>query len=156
MNPEEDGPKRPVTARLVKVLVHHRTERGMSLEPHASRCVRPGEVHELITTDQNDTHPCSRIDRVAFLGFAEFDRGGVVDRGDVLWIGDRRIGEVLGFDSCHFPNHYNVLIRSETPLSGGDLALHPEDVCSFAQSPGLEVSDVFPGELSAGVQQQAP
>ncbi len=73
MNPEEDGPKRTLTARVVKVLVHHRRERGMSLEPHASRCVRAGDVHELVTTDHVETASGARIDRVAFLGFAEFD-----------------------------------------------------------------------------------
>ncbi|MFC7342941.1 DUF6917 domain-containing protein [Saccharopolyspora griseoalba] len=156
MNPEEDGPKRPLTARLVKVLVHHRSERGMALEPHASRCVRRGEVHELVSTDQCATQPGARVDRVAFLGFAEFERGGVIDRGDVLRIGDRRIGEVLGFDACHFPNHYNVLVRAEIPLSGADLGIRPEEVCSFEQGPGLEVADVLPGQLAAGVQQQAP
>ncbi|MFL1431718.1 MULTISPECIES: DUF6917 domain-containing protein, partial [unclassified Nocardiopsis] len=40
MNPHEDGAKRPVTAAVVKVLVHRRTDRGMRLEPFASRCVR--------------------------------------------------------------------------------------------------------------------
>ena len=156
MNPEEDGPKRPLTARLVKVLLHHRSERGMSLEPHASRCVRPGEVHELITTDHVATHPGARVDRVAYLGFAEFDRGGVIDRGDQFWIADRQVGTVLGFDACHFPNHYNVLVHAETPLSGADLALRPEAICSFVQGPGLEVADVLPEELAARVQQQAP
>lgn len=134
MNPEEDGPKRTLTARVVKVLVHHRHERGMSLEPHASRCVRAGDVHELVTTDHVETASGARIDRVAFLGFAEFDHGGVIDRGDRLSIGYRVVGPVLGFDACHFPNHYNILIHTGTPLSGGDLGLRPEEELSFAQS----------------------
>ncbi|MDI2027046.1 hypothetical protein QFW96_00420 [Saccharopolyspora sp. TS4A08] len=149
MNPDEDGPKRTLQARVVKVLVHHRAERGMSLEPHASRCVRAGDVHELVTTDHTDTAEGARIDRVAFLGFAEFDRGGVLDRGDEVWFGDRRVGTVLGFDACHFPNHYNVLIHAETPLSGADLHLRPEARLSFSQP--LEVADVLPGELAPGV-----
>ncbi|MEV4729407.1 hypothetical protein [Saccharopolyspora sp. NPDC049426] len=138
MNPEEDGPKRTLTARLVKVLVHHRHERGMSLEPHASRCVRAGDVHELVTTDDVETASGSRIDRVAFVGFAEFDRGGVIDRGDRLRIGDRFVGTVLGFDACHFPNHYNILIHAETPLSGSDLDLRPETELSFSQHPEVQ------------------
>src|SRR5207248_3127576 len=51
----EDGAKRPVTATLVKVLVHRRNDRGMSLEPYASRCIRQGEIHELVTTDHYET-----------------------------------------------------------------------------------------------------
>jgi len=131
VNPEEDGPKRTLTARLVKVLVHHRHERGMSLEPHASRCVRAGDVHELVTTDHVETASGSPIDRVAFVGFAEFDRGGVIDRGDRLRIGDRFVGTVLGFDACHFPNHYNILIAAPAPVSGGDLSLTPELPVTF-------------------------
>lgn len=157
MNRDEDGPKRTLTGRVVKVLIHHRRERGMSLEPHASRCVRAGDIHELVTTDHVGTHEGARIDRVAFLGFAEFTRGGVLDRGDELRIGNLLVGTVLGFDACHFPNHYNVLISTGTPVSGGDLRLRPEATLSFTPPPvPLEVAHVLPGELSPGVQQQAP
>lgn len=133
MNPAEDGAKRPVSGVLVKVLTHRRADRGMRLEPYASRCVRRGEVHELVTTDHRDTAPGARIDRVGFLGFAELDHGGVVDRGDRVWIGERQVGIVLGFDACHLPNHYNILIRAEAPVSGACLALTPELPIVFAQ-----------------------
>ncbi|MFF2630952.1 DUF6917 domain-containing protein [Kitasatospora griseola] len=122
----ENGPKRTVTGTLVKVLLHSRTERGMSLEPFASRCVRVGEVHELVTTDQRDTTPGARIDRVGFLGFAEIAAAGVLDRGDEVFVGEHRVGTVLGFDACHFPNHYNVLIAADRLLTGEKLDLRPE------------------------------
>ncbi len=121
-----DEPKRAVTGTMVKVLVHRRDDRGMRLEPHASRCVRAGEVHELLTTDHQGTAPGTRIDRVAFLGFAEIGRAGVIDRGDVVWIGGRPVGTVLGFDACHFPNHYNIIIHTREPRTGADLGLAPE------------------------------
>ena len=70
----ENGAKRVVTGTVVKVLLHRRDDRGMTLEPHASRCVREGEVHELVTTDHRETAPGARIDRVGFLGFAELHR----------------------------------------------------------------------------------
>ncbi|MEV5831219.1 hypothetical protein AB0L25_37205 [Spirillospora sp. NPDC052242] len=135
MNPDEDGAKREVHGTLVKVLTHHRTERGMRLEPFASRCVRAGEVHELVATDHAETAAGARIDRVAFLGFAEIGAAGVLDRGDVLWIGHRRIGVLLGFDGCHLPNHYNVLVRADPgPLrAGGELGLAPEERLVFRQ-----------------------
>lgn len=130
----EDGPKRTVTGTLVKVLWHHRDDRGMHLEAYASRCVHQGEVHELVTTDHTRTAPGARIDRVAFLGFVEILRAGVVDRGDHLWIDEHQIGTVLGFDACHFPNHYNILIAASPPRSGLDLALQPEAAIRFAQA----------------------
>ncbi|MEU7024710.1 hypothetical protein ABZ990_29295 [Streptomyces sp. NPDC046203] len=133
MNPLEDGPKRVVRGALVKVLTHRRTDRGMRVEEHAARCVRRGEVHELVTTDQWEPHPGARIDRVGFLGFAELECGGVIDRGDVVSIGDTPVGTVLGFDACHLPNHYNILIHTPRPLSGGDLQLRPEVPVVFTQ-----------------------
>jgi hypothetical protein len=132
---DENGAKRSVHGTVVKVLLHRREDRGMSLEPHASRCVRAGEVHELVTTDQCDTAPGARIDRVGFLGFAELDRAGVIDRGDEFWIADLHVGTVLGFDACHFPNHYNILISAPEVVTGEDLALHPEMPISFVPAP---------------------
>jgi hypothetical protein len=127
----ENGAKRVVTGTVVKVLVHRRDDRGMSLEPYASRCVREGEVHELVTTDHRETAAGARIDRVGFLGFAELHRAGVIDRGDEFWIDGRLVGTVLGFDGCHFPNHYNILIATPTPVSGTDLGLRPEMSVGF-------------------------
>lgn len=126
MNPDEDGPKRVLQARVVKVLRHRREDRGMTLEPHASRCVRIGDVHELVTTEHRETEPGSRIDRVGFLGFAEFMGGGVIDRGDLFWVGGVLVGTVLGFDACHYPNHYNILVRATRTTTGADLGLRPE------------------------------
>lgn len=127
----EDGPKRTVTGDLVKVLIHRRDDRGMRLEPYASRCVRRGELHELVTTSHDATAANSRVDRVGFLGFAEITTGGVVDRGDRLWIGDRLVGTVLGFDACHFPNHYNILVHRTETTTGAELALAPEQTVRF-------------------------
>ena len=96
MNPAEDGPKRMVRGALVKVLTHHRTDRGMRLEEHAARCVRRREVHELVSTDQWDPRPGARIDRVGFLGFAELECGGVIDRGDLRLRPEARVTFVQG------------------------------------------------------------
>jgi hypothetical protein len=133
MNPQEDGPKRVVPATIVKVLTHRRTDRGMRLERFASRCVRAGEVHELVATDHTETVAGARIDRVAFLGFAEIGSAGVLDRGDELWIGERRIGVLLGFDGCHLPNHYNVLVRADPARTGGELGLVSGERLVFRQ-----------------------
>ncbi|MDT0461877.1 DUF6917 domain-containing protein [Streptomyces gibsoniae] len=127
----ECGGKRAVHGTLVKVLIHRRNDRGMRLEEFASRCVREGEVHELVTTDRCETAPGTRVDRVGFLGFAEIGCAGVLDRGDQVWIGDRLVGTLLGFDSCHFPNHYNILISAPEPVTGVDLALRPEAEVRF-------------------------
>lgn len=126
MNPWEDGAKRVVRGRLVKILTHRLDKRGMSLEPFASRCVRRGEVHELVTTDHAGTAAGARVDRVGFLGFVELACAGVLDCGDVVFAAGRPLGTVLGFDACHFPNHYNILISTARPVTGQDLSLAPE------------------------------
>lgn len=128
----EDGDKRAVAGVLVKVLLHRRDDRGMRLEEFASRCVRRGEVHELVTTDHGVAD--GRIDRVGFLGFTEIDTGGVIDRGDEVHIGGACVGTVLGFDACHFPNHYNILIRRESPVTGGEIHLVPESPVRFVRA----------------------
>ncbi|NDZ81091.1 hypothetical protein G3I19_21660 [Streptomyces sp. SID10853] len=129
----QDGAKRTVHGLLVKVLTHRREDRGMTLEPFAARCVRQGEVHELVTTDHAETAAGARIDRVGFLGFVEIGCAGVIDRGDEVWADGRRIGTVLGFDACHFPNHYNILIRTPEPVTGPQLRLAPETPVRFRQ-----------------------
>jgi len=105
--------KRAVTGSLVKLLVHTREDRGMVLLPFETRCLQRWEIHELVTTDQAEAAAGDRIDRVGFLGFAEIETGGVVERGDALIADGRRIGTVLGFDDCHFPNHLNVIVATE-------------------------------------------
>jgi hypothetical protein len=132
----ENGDKRTVTGTIVKVLLHSRDDRGMSLEPFASRCVRRGEVHELVTTEHHEFAAGARIDRVGFLGFVEIGCAGVLDRGDEVWIGDRLVGTVLGFDACHFPNHYNVLIERADPVTGAKLGLLPEKSVRFVPAAG--------------------
>jgi uncharacterized protein DUF6917 len=142
----EDGPKRTVRGRVVKVLVHRRDDRGMRLEPFAGRCVRQGEVHELVTTD----HPVTaeRIDRVGFLGFVEIDDAGVIDRGDEVWLEGAMIGTVLGFDACHHPNHYNILISTPEPRTGPEVGMRPERTVRFVQP--LGVAERGPAVSAAG------
>ncbi|MGI5355276.1 Gfo/Idh/MocA family protein [Streptomyces sp. CA-252508] len=124
--------KEPVTARLVKLLFHRRTDRGMVLSPWESRCVRAGDVHELVTTTDRPAAPGDRVDHVGFLGFAEFPAGAVVERGDTV-LGPRgRIGTVAGFDECHAPNHYNILIDTDRVLTAEDLDLHTTDTLTFS------------------------
>lgn len=128
----ENGAKRAVEGVLVKVLRHTRTDRGMELEPFAARCVRRGEVHELVTTDRWSDMPGARVDRVGFLGFVELGCGGVIDRGDTLLLGEEPVGRVLGFDGCHLPNHYNILVHTPRLLTGRCLSLVPEITVTFA------------------------
>jgi hypothetical protein len=116
---------------LVKRLTHTRTDRGMTLIPEAARCLLRGEIHELVTTDHRALVAGARVDRVGFLGFVEIERGGVVDRGDTLLIDGRRAGTVVGFDACHHPNHYNVLVEADCLETAATLQLPVEAAVRF-------------------------
>ncbi|MBJ7311267.1 Gfo/Idh/MocA family protein [Rugamonas sp. CCM 8940] len=107
--------------RLVKLLRHSSHARGMTLIEARSRCVRAGELHELVSTDQAGLGSGDRVDRVGFIGFMEATGAGVIDVGDTFHIGDQAIGVVLGFDECHFPNHYNILISTDRLLTASDI-----------------------------------
>ncbi|WP_211293655.1 DUF6917 domain-containing protein [Lentzea kentuckyensis] len=123
--------KRPISGALVKLLFHERTERGMKLIAEQSRCVRAGEVHELVTTDHSGLIGGDTVDRVGFLGFVEIDGAGVIDVGDDVLVGEVRIGVVAGFDECHFPNHYNVLIAADALATAATLGLEVEQRIRF-------------------------
>jgi ubiquinone/menaquinone biosynthesis C-methylase UbiE len=126
--------KRPVAGDFVALLRHSRTDRGMRLMEEQSRCVRTGQLHEIVTTDE-DRGAGERIDRVGFLGFAEFTAGGVIEVGDHVSRGDRDLGVVLGFDDCHFPNHLNILIRSAELQTAPSLGIALGDQLRFEASP---------------------
>jgi hypothetical protein len=104
--------KRAVTGKIVALLHLRMDNRGLSLIQQASRAVRSGEIVEIITTDERTATRGSKVDRVAYIGFAEIETGGVILIGDSVTIGGERIGEVCGFDETHAPNHINVVIHA--------------------------------------------
>jgi L-arabinose 1-dehydrogenase len=126
--------KGAATARVVKLLYHSRDDRGMRLSEWRTRAVRTGEIHELVTTTDRPADPGDRVYRVGFLGFVEFADATVIGRGDDVYIGQRRIGTVAGFDECHFPNHYNILIDTDELLSAGDIDLKVADEVRFVEA----------------------
>jgi predicted dehydrogenase len=128
--------KNAATARMVKLLFHTVHDRGMRLSPWSSRCISAGEVHELVTTPDRPSAPGEVVNRAGFLGFAEFSTAAVVERGDEVFVGDRHIGTVRGFDECHFPNHYNILIGATRPVTAADIDLRVGDEIKFAEHAG--------------------
>jgi L-arabinose 1-dehydrogenase len=126
--------KAPLGATLVKLLFHSSENRGMRLAPWRSRCVRAGDVHEIVLTTDEPEHADGRIDRVGFLGFAAFAASGVLERGDEVMLGDRRLGTVCGFDECHAPNHLNVLVHADGLHTAGDLDAAVGDDLRFQEA----------------------
>jgi len=126
--------KAPLQGRIVKAMFHTRTDRGMRLIEFPSRCIARGELHELVSTDQQGLAVGDRVDRVGFIGFMEAACAGVLERGDRFIVDGTCRGTVVGFDACHYPNHYNVLITTGSLLTAADLpAFGPGSPVSFEE-----------------------
>ncbi|NLJ33921.1 MAG: hypothetical protein GX349_04955 [Firmicutes bacterium] len=115
--------KRPVEGELVVVLQERLKNRGLKLMMPISRAFCRGEIHELIATEEEGLGPGQGVDKIAYLGFFEVLVGGVVVCGDEVYIGERRVGTVVGFDATHLPNHINVVLGVSQGLTGTELGL---------------------------------
>ena len=115
----------PLEAHFVGVLDSRRESRGLSLIHPRTRCVRRYEIHELILTDERDAGPGATINRCHYLGFVEFQAGGILVEGDALVIDGQTVGTLAGFDESHFPNHYNVVIKGPRLVTGIELGRKP-------------------------------
>jgi len=81
------------------------------MAPH-SRAVLKNEVHELILTDDQNAAPEKIVNRVSYVGFVEIKRGGVIVTGDKVFVEEKHLGELAGFDITHMPNHMNIVVKS--------------------------------------------
>lgn len=104
--------KVPLEGAVVAVLRGTVADRGLELIPQPSRAVSKGEVHELILTPE-PVSPGDRVKAIAYLAFVEFQAGGVLLAGDKVSVDGQEIGELVGFDMSHFPNHMNIVIRGD-------------------------------------------
>jgi hypothetical protein len=124
--------KTELAGRIFAILDWQVDDRGLTLMPHLSRAVRRREVLELILTDEKDAQPGDTINRVAYLGFIEMGETGLLVSGDRVSINDETIGEVVGFDETHMPNHLNMILRVDERQTGREMALKLDTLCRFA------------------------
>lgn len=121
----------PLEARFVGVLDNRNDNRGLVLIEPRTRCVRRYDIHELILTDESAAAPGGRVTGIHYIGFVEFQSGGVLMEGDSLVIGGATIGTLAGFDETHFPNHYNVVFKGPRRITGVELGQNPGDTLVF-------------------------
>jgi hypothetical protein len=126
-----DWPHSELEARFVAVLKTTREGRGLELIRPAARAIRQNEIHEFILTDEDGAAPGTVVDRVAYMAFAEFTKGGILVEGDQVVVQGRTIGEIAGFDETHMPNHQNIVIRGPERKTGLDLGAKVGDLISF-------------------------
>ena len=51
--------------------------------------------------------------------------------GDAVLLSRKKIGEIVGFDETHLPNHYNIVFRSNELLTGVSLGLRLMEKVTF-------------------------
>jgi len=116
--------KREVPGRWVAIMDYSRNDRNLELTPYKSRCMKKGEVHEFLVCDSK-TDISKSINNVSYIGFGEITESGVIEPGDNLIIDGEIIGEIIGFDESHMPNHYNIIIRCKNLNTGKEIGLQP-------------------------------
>lgn len=113
-------PRSETGGAFVGILRRTVHDRGLRLIKERARCIRQGEIHEFIITEEPGAIAGQEVDSIAYLGFAEFSRGGVILCGDIFSVDGQEIGELAGVDETHMPNHMNIVIRGKGLVSGYD------------------------------------
>ena len=112
-----------LVSHVVAILDARIEKRGLEIIKPPTRVVNKDEVHELILTDQLTLAEDRCVDRIAYLAFVCFENSGVLQRGDKLMLGDVELGEILGFDEAHTPNHQNIVLHTDNLKTGRELGL---------------------------------
>ena len=126
--------KRPVRASVVAVLEGTIENRGLELIHPGSRCVRRGEIFELICTAEPSAKPGGRVDHATYLGFCEVQQAGVIRVGDTVELSGQVLGRVAGFDETHAPNHQNIVVGVSPEMIPPPIRYGLEDEITFAQA----------------------
>ena len=75
-------------------------------------------------TDEKAAAPGGGANRVSAVAFFEITKGGLIVTGDYVTASGIKIGELVGYDLNHMPNHMNILLRAPTldepPLAVGE------------------------------------
>jgi hypothetical protein len=124
---------RPVEGEVVTVLDSTHEERGLKLISTFSRALRKNSIHELIATDELDKKPGDAANRIAYLAFFEVTRGGCIIVGETLFMDEQPVGEIIGFDETHEPNHINIIIGVKKRRTGSQLKIGLGSKIRFAR-----------------------
>ena len=125
---------RPVEGKVVTVLDSTHEARGLKLISTYSRALPKHSIHELIATDEAEKKPGTTADRIAYLAFFEVARGGCLIVGETLFVDGRPVGEIIGFDETHEPNHINIVIGVKKRATGRQLKISAGSKIKFERA----------------------
>ena len=115
--------KKEIVGDLVAILDLILEGREMKLIDPISRALPQYSICELAITDEKTASPGQTVNYVGYLGFMEVKSGGIALVGDTLSINDKPIGNLVGFDTTHSPNHLNIVIQVDEVTTGKHLNL---------------------------------
>ena len=124
---------RPVEGEAVTVLDSTHEARGLNLISTYSRALKKNSIHELIATDEADQKPGGTANRIAYLAFFEVTRGGCIIAGVTLFVDGQPVGEIVGFDETHEPNHINIVVGVKQRATGRQLKIGIGSKIRFAR-----------------------
>jgi uncharacterized protein YuzE len=124
---------RPVKGKVVTVLNSTHEQRGLKLIPTYSRALKNNSIHELIATDETDKGPGDTANKIAYLAFFEVSRGGCIIVGETLFVDGKSVGQIIGFDETHEPNHINIVIGVKKRQTGPQLKMKLGSKIKFAR-----------------------
>lgn len=142
LGPYPASDRRAVEAQLVVVMTNRVQTENRQLMKERSRALRRFDVHELLVTT-DPIGPGDELTWGAFIGFFEVQVGGLVVVGDRLLLppsersepggraSQRSLGQVIGFEDHHMPNHLNLVVKAESLMTGAELDLRVADVVIF-------------------------
>ena len=114
---------RPVKGSVVTVLDSQHAARGLKLISTYSRALKKNSIHELIATDEANKKPGDTANKIAYLAFFEVSRGGCILVGETLFVDGRAVGQIIGFDETHEPNHLNIILGVKKRRTGPQLKI---------------------------------
>jgi len=124
--------KKPGIGRFIAILDHSRNNRRLSLAPHITRCIKKGEIHEILVSLDN-TEKTESLNKFVYLGFVEFTNACVLKQGDEVKINGKPVGTLAGFEERDIPNHMNLILDSDKiTQSGFRLGLKLSDKIHFS------------------------
>jgi len=122
--------KKIIKGKLVVILDGIISKRGLNLITPPSRAIKKNEIHEIILTEE-DAAPGKIVNSIAYVCFFEVEEGGVIVIGDSVYIGAKLIGEVVGFDDTHMPNHQNIILYAPKKKTGVELKINLDEKILF-------------------------
>ena len=113
--------KLPIRLTLVAVMPDTREDRNLRLSEFVTRCIATNEIHEFLVANKWDGDRDAIFNDVSYIGFMRFEQGGVVAVGEKIMTEDGQVlGEVIGFDLTHAPNHMNIVLASSSTQTGAE------------------------------------